>query len=57
MNKEMIGKLSSVIEVLGNIEVKGKTNLFNLGGSIAILEEIRQSCVSQITQAASETKE
>lgn len=56
MNKEMIERLSSVIEVLGNIEVKGKANLLNLGGCIAILEEMRQACVSSISQETSETE-
>lgn len=43
MSKESIEKLSSVIKVLENIEVKGKSNLLNLGGCIAVLEEIRKS--------------
>ncbi len=57
MDKEMIERLSSVIEVLGNIEVKGKANLLNLGGCIAILEEMRQTCVPSVSQKTSETKE
>lgn len=57
MNKEMIERLSGVIEVLGNIEVKGKTNLLNLGGCIAILEEIRQAYVASTLQENSEVKE
>lgn len=56
MDKESIEKLSSVIEVLGNIEVKGKANLLNLGGCIAILEEVRQAC-STPPQIKSEDKE
>lgn len=46
MNSETLEKLSNVIQVLGNIEVKGKTNLLNLGGSIAILEEVLQGCIN-----------
>lgn len=57
MDKEMVERLSSVIEVLGNIEVKGKANLLNLGGCIAILEEMRQTCVSSVSQKTSATKE
>lgn len=57
MNRETIEKLSSVIEVLGNIEVKGKANLLNLGGCIAILEEVRQVCVSSTSQESLEAKE
>lgn len=53
MSKESIESLSNVIEALGNIEVRGKTNLLNLGGCIAVLEEIRQSCLN----APSEEKE
>lgn len=49
MNKEIIEKISSVIEVLGNTEVKGRNNLLNLGGSIAILEEVRQSCLESLS--------
>lgn len=50
MSKENIENLSSVIEVLGNVEVKGKNNLLNLGGCIAILEEIRQSCLAALPE-------
>lgn len=49
MNKEMVDKLSSVIDVLGHIEVKGKNNLLNLGGSIAILEEVRQNFLETLS--------
>ena len=47
MNKEDIEKISAIIQVLGNIEVKGKTNLLNLGGCISMLEEILQRCASK----------
>ncbi len=50
MNKEIIEKISSVIEVLGNTEVKGKNNLLNLGGSIAILEEVRHDCIISLKE-------
>lgn len=57
MNKEAMEKLSSVIEVLGNIEVRGKTNLLNLGGCIAVLEEIRQACLTSTPQTQPKSKE
>lgn len=50
MNKEIIEGLSNVIRGLGNIEVKGKANLLNLGGCIAILEELQQKCVAYMAQ-------
>jgi len=37
---EITNRLMQVINALNNIDVKGKTNLMNLGGCIAILEEI-----------------
>lgn len=40
---ENINKLMSVITALNSIEVKGKANLMNLGGCIAVLEEICQN--------------
>lgn len=51
MNKEIIKKLSEVIQGLERIEVKGKNNLLNLGGSIAMLEEIRQACITNLTES------
>lgn len=46
MNEDTRVKLASVVEVLGNIDVKGKTNLLNLGGCIAVLEDLLQSSAS-----------
>ncbi len=46
MNEEMIGRLSEIIQVLNNIEVKGKQNLLNLGGGIAMLEEFKQYMIT-----------
>lgn len=40
MDNEIAAKISSVINALNTIEVKGKTNLVNLGGCIAVLEDI-----------------
>ena len=40
MNKNILNKIASVINALNGIEVKGKTNLMNLSGSIAVLEEV-----------------
>ena len=42
MNKQTLNKLVSAIGALNNIEVKGKTNLMNLGGCISIIEEVCQ---------------
>lgn len=42
MNNQILNKLASVVNALNNIEVKGKANLMNLGGCIAIIEEICQ---------------
>ncbi len=52
MNKDFLEGLSNVIRGLENIEVKGKANLLNLGGSIAILEELRQQYITDMTQRA-----
>lgn len=40
MKNEIMQKLYSVINALNTIEVKGKTNLANLYGSIEIIEGI-----------------
>lgn len=50
MNKEIIKKLSEVIQGLERTEVSGKDNLLNLGGSIAILEEIRHDCIISLKE-------
>lgn len=42
MNNQILNKLASVVNALNNIEVKGRANLMNLGGCIAIIEEICQ---------------
>jgi hypothetical protein len=42
MNETMLNKIGSVINALNGIDVKGKNNLMNLGGCIAILEELYQ---------------
>lgn len=57
MDKESIEKLSSVIDVLGNIEVKGKVNLLNLGGCIAVLEEMRQSYSTAMSDKKTKSEE
>ncbi|MBQ7821301.1 MAG: hypothetical protein IJ391_03360 [Clostridia bacterium] len=46
MNTQILNKLASVVNALNNIEVKGKANLMNLGGCIAIIEEVCQEIVS-----------
>ena len=39
-------KLTSVINALNGIDVKGKQNLLNLGGCISVLEE----CLQDVNQ-------
>lgn len=41
MKDEVINRLVAVLNALDNISVRGKPNLANLSGSIAILEETR----------------
>jgi hypothetical protein len=36
---DILNRIFAVIRVLNNVEVKGKQNLDNLGGSIKLLEE------------------
>lgn len=38
--KEIIKKINTATMVLGNIDVRGKNNLLNLGGAIDMLEGI-----------------
>ena len=40
--EELIQKLSAVINALDNVEVKGRVNLMNLSGCIALLDEVCQ---------------
>ncbi|WP_294242974.1 hypothetical protein [Pseudobutyrivibrio sp.] len=40
MKDELIQSLSVVLNALDNIEVKGKANLANLSGSIAMIENV-----------------
>ena len=44
--EELIQKLSAVINALDNVEVKGRVNLMNLGGCIALLDEVCQDIVN-----------
>lgn len=39
MKDEIMTRLNAVLNALNNIDVRGKVNLANLSGSIAILEE------------------
>lgn len=50
MNKQTLNKLASVINALNSIEVKGKTNLMNLGGCIAVIEELCQEIAGTISE-------
>lgn len=40
MKETILARMGEIIHALGNIDVKGKQNLLNLGGSIAMLEEV-----------------
>lgn len=40
MKNEIIQRIYGVLNALNNISVKGKANLSNLSGSIAVLEEM-----------------
>ena len=57
MNEEQLEKISAIIQALGNIEVRGKVNLFNLGGCISMLEDIRQQCAGDVKKQGSNEKE
>ena len=41
-NGELLEKLSIVLNILNNVEVKGIQNLHNLAGAIAAIDEIGQ---------------
>lgn len=51
MNKQILNKLASVVNALNNIEVKGKSNLMNLGGCIAVIEEVCQDIAGTISES------
>lgn len=40
MKDEILQRLAVVLNALNNIDVKGKANLANLSGSIAMVEEV-----------------
>lgn len=40
MKNEIIQRINAVLGALNNIDVRGKLNLNNLGGSISLLEEV-----------------
>lgn len=55
---DVLKKLNSVITALNGVDVKGKTNLMNLGGSIAILEEVAntlQTCTMNKREVSEDT--
>lgn len=41
-NKEVIGRLGAMLNALNSISVRGKENVLNLGGCIALTEELIQ---------------
>lgn len=42
MKNEIMQRLVGVLNALNNITVSGKVNLANLGGSIAVVEEVAE---------------
>lgn len=40
MKNEIVQRINAVLSALNNIDVRGKSNLNNLSGSIALLEEV-----------------
>lgn len=56
MNIENTNKLLSVINALNNTEVKGKINLMNISGSIAVLEDMYQSMIDEQNTKQKESK-
>lgn len=43
MKQDILTKIAAVLNALENVSVKGKQNLGNLSGSIAVLEEVCQA--------------
>jgi hypothetical protein len=54
--KEVIGHLSAMLNALNTISVSGKANVLNLGGCIALTEEIIQG-LSKEEEKKEEPKE
>lgn len=54
MNRELITQLGTIIGVLETVDVKGQSNLLNLGGSIAALKDIYDKCVVSINSDETE---
>ena len=58
MKDEVINRLVAVLNALDNISVRGKPNLANLSGSIAILEETRDILLGcEITKEEEQPKD
>ena len=58
MKDEVINRLVAVLNALDNISVRGKPNLANLSGSIAILEETRDILLGcEITKGEEQPKD
>jgi len=47
MKNEITGRLTAVLNALEQVSVHGKSNLTNLSGSIALIEEVR-NIINQI---------
>ncbi|MDD5021787.1 MAG: hypothetical protein PHR82_06650 [Endomicrobiaceae bacterium] len=55
--KEVIGRLSAMLNALNTISVSGKANVLNLGGCIALTEEIIQGLSKEEEEKKEEPKE
>ena len=54
MYKEILNKLAPVVDALDKIEVRGKANHLNLGGCIAVLEDVCHSLTEAISNEQQE---
>ena len=58
MKEEILRKISIAMRALNNVSVHGKSNLDNLSGSIAFLEEIRRMVeVSDVVERQESNKD
>lgn len=50
-NEELLERLSMILSILNNVEVKGVQNLRNLAGAIAAIDEIGQKIAQEASEA------
>lgn len=50
-NGELLERLSMILNILNNVEVKGAQNLRNLAGAIAAIDEIGQKIAKESAEA------